>query len=497
MIPMTYKLRSLALVVVLFSLVALPAAATCGGGGGGGTGGVMPGGMMDEPAPVYRVSWKVLAPGAAAPNAPDAALVLYWFPTSPRQAQGSPLQTSRPLSLAGSRCVATSLVTPDNQEVRATYKAPAGDQLAVLAAPDGTEIGRVAANNGKLDVRAVEKLLYGELDKREETLQALIDGAGKKESADRDGAIADYKKVWDQRCLVPSLGRKAAKALKKLGVDVDKSALLRLGPDGLADPGRAARGGHFGDVEKTLRAGLDAEIAAHYRDAERLYARAVKLDPSDPTALRFLGELYRHQTGEWDKSRAVFERILAQPADPIARAVAMHGLGKMTIHAGRNADGLALFESSLAEYPLPITYRNLAVYWFSEKQAEKAAGFMRQALALAPEDGYNQIFAAVYLAAAGHKEEALQAARANHGVLEASYNLAAIYAQAGDRKQAMELLRRHFYQYERFDAVRAMEMQEARDDYMFASLHQDPEFVELTKLAPGHGMMMSGAKKDR
>jgi hypothetical protein len=120
---------------------------------------------------------------------------------------------------------------------------------------------------------------------------------------------------------------------------------------------------------------------------------------------------------------------------------------------------------------------------------------MRQALALAPEDGYNQIFAAVYLAAAGHRDEAVKAAQANEAVLEASYNLAAIWAQAGDRKKAMALLRRHFYKYERFAAVRAMEMQEARDDYMFASLHQDPEFVALTKLAPGHGMMMSGAKK--
>jgi tetratricopeptide (TPR) repeat protein len=418
-------------------------------------------------------------------------LVLYWFPKSPREAQGSPLQTSRPLSLAGARCVATSLVTTDNQEIRSTFKAPASDQLAVLATADGTEIGRVAATDGKLDARAVEKLVYGELDKREENLQALVDGAAKKEAADRDGAIADYRKVWEQRCLVPALGRKAAKALKKLGVEVDKSALLRLGPDGLAEPGRLANGA---EVEKTLRAGLDAEIAAKYRDAEKLYAKAVALDPSDPTALRFLGELYRHQTGEWDKSRALFERILAQPADPIARAVALHGLGKMTIHAGHNAEGLAMFESSLAEYPLPITYRNLAVYWFSEQQAEKAAGFMRQAVALAPEDGYNQIFAAVYLAAAGHRDEAMQIAKKNESVLEASYNLAAIYAQAGDRKKAMELLRRHFYEYERFDPVRAMEMQEARDDYMFASLHQDPGFVELTKLAPGHGMMMSGSK---
>jgi len=42
--------------------------------------------------------------------------------------------------------------------------------------------------------------------------------------------------------------------------------------------------------------------------------------------------------------------------------------------------------------------------------------------------------------------------------------------------------------------VRAMEMQEARDDYMFTSLHHDPSFVALTMLAPGHGMMMSGSK---
>jgi hypothetical protein len=68
-------------------------------------------------------------------------------------------------------------------------------------------------------------------------------------------------------------------------------------------------------------------------------------------------------------------------------------------------------------------------------------------------------------------------------VLEASYNLAAIWAQTGDRAKAMEMLRRHFYDYERFSGVRAMEMQEARDDYMFAELHNDQKFVELTKLA--------------
>jgi tetratricopeptide (TPR) repeat protein len=476
---MTTRRLGFALTLALLSS-SLPAFATCGGGGGGGNGGAVPG-LGGEPT-VYRVAWKVLTPGTERPQAP---LTVYWFPTSPDEARSSPLQTSRALSQAGARCVPMALVTSDNQTLRETFKAVPGQPLVVIAAADGSDLGRVAGSGGKLDVRAVEKLLDKGLDSREAALDALLQSAEKKAAADHDGAVADYQQVWQQRCLFPKLGKKAAKGLSKLGVKTDEAELHRLGPDGLADPDVAGR---HTTVEATLRQGLAAEVAARYRDAERLYTQAAKLDPADATALRFLGELYRHQTGEWDKAKAVFARLLAMPADPVSRAVAFHGLGKMTIHGGRYADGLALFEQSLAAYPLPITYRNLAVYWFSEKQAEKATGYMRQALALAPDDRYNQIFAAVYLAASGHQDEAAQVAGTNRQVLEASYNLAAIWAQLGDRKQAMELLRRHFYEYERFPAVRAMEMQEARDDQMFASLHQDPEFIALTGLADGHSM---------
>jgi tetratricopeptide (TPR) repeat protein len=475
---MTIRRLGFMLAVALL-MTSVPASATCGGGGGGGNGGVMPGlgGGNDAPL-VYRVAWRVLSQGAARPQTP---LAVYWLPDSPDEARKSPLQTSRSLTMAGQRCVSMAIVPSDNQPLREALKATAGSPVVVVAAADGAEVGRAPAG----DVKAVEKLLSKALDDRETALEALLDGAEKKAAGDRDGAIADYQRVWKERCLAPKLGRKAAKGLSKLGVKTEEADLRLLGPDGLADPD--ARGRHA-DVEGVLRQGLDAELAGRYPDAERLYAKAMALDPADATALRYLGELYRHQTGDWKQARAIFARVLAMPADPIARAVALHGLGKMTIHSGRYAEGLAMFEQSLAAYPLPITYRNLAVYWFSEKQAEKAAGFMRQALALDQDDRYNEIFAAVYLAAAGHKEEAAKIAGANQNVLEASYNLAAIWAQVGDRAKAMELLRRHFYTYERFDAVRSMEMQEARDDYMFASLHQDPEFIALTKLADGHSM---------
>jgi tetratricopeptide (TPR) repeat protein len=237
------------------------------------------------------------------------------------------------------------------------------------------------------------------------------------------------------------------------------------------------------EMTTLLRAGLEAEFALRIDDARRAYEAAHAADPADPVATRFLAEFHRHHSGDWQVARSLFGEILARPADALSRAVALHGLGKMTIHAGEFQRGVAMFEASIAEYPLPLTYRNLAVYWNSEGRFDKAWGYVEQALALAPDDLYNRIFAATYLVGQGKPEEALRVAQANEPVLEASYNLAAIWAQLGRKEKALELLARHFYQYERFDPVRTREMQEARDDIAFAAYHRDAEFVALTELA--------------
>src|SRR6185503_8163199 len=115
-------------------------------------------------------------------------------------------------------------------------------------------------------------------------------------------------------------------------------------------------------VQKTMRDGLMAENMEKYPEAERIYQRAHEQDPFDPVPLRYLGELYRHHLGDWDKSRLMFDEILKMQADPISRAVALHGLGKMTIHDGEFKKGLNLMEQAAAVYPLALTYRNLAVY---------------------------------------------------------------------------------------------------------------------------------------
>jgi tetratricopeptide (TPR) repeat protein len=175
------------------------------------------------------------------------------------------------------------------------------------------------------------------------------------------------------------------------------------------------------------------------------------------------------------------------PADPLSRAVALHGLGKMTIHDGEFLEGLHLMERSADVFPLPLTYRNLAVYWHSEGDRHKAEAYTKKALALDPDEPFNVVFAAAFAAGEGGERAsaALKVAQAHEDLLCASYNLAAIHAQLGDRNKALALLKRHFTEYEKFDAVRSKEMMEARVDAVFASIVKDPEFMSLTAAADG------------
>jgi tetratricopeptide (TPR) repeat protein len=448
--------------------------ATCGGGGGGGAGGV---GGMTAPEMVYPVPWHVQTPQ----DPPAAAgLVVYWFPSSAEELKNSSLRMSRTLSLYASQCVAMDVAdvrSPAGVKFAADAKLP----VVVLATADGNVIRKVENNNGFLRVAQVEKLVDDEMKQRQNAVdEKLKDAKSKEKSGDKDGAIPLYRAVLNQKCLFPKKAKDAAKELKKLGVN-DVGEILEM-PD-FASPNFDAR--LSARVVRTLRSGLLAEIRGDYRESEKLYAKAHRMDPGDPTPLRYLGELYRHETGEWDKARSMFDAILAMPADPISRAVALHGLGKMTIHEGDFAKGLALMEDSVKAYPLALAYRNLAVYWNSEGDAAKTDYYVQKALALEPADPYNLIFAAAFMAGNGHGDEALKIAAQNESLLPASYNLAAIYAQTGQREKALALLKRHFFEYERYDAVRSKEMMEARVDAVFLSLRNDPVFVALTSGADG------------
>ncbi|HEV2905441.1 MAG TPA: hypothetical protein VGW32_10345, partial [Pyrinomonadaceae bacterium] len=173
--------------------------ATCGGGGGGGGGGVS-GSSSGPSAPVYVVPWKV----GKATDAPAAGLVLYWFPASEAEVKNSSLRQSRILSLYAAQCV--------SMEVSDGVSTPHADKLigqstrpiAALAKPDGTLVGKVENTGGKLKVADVEKLVDGEMKERESGISAQMkEAAGKATAGDKDGAIAMYKAVLEQKCLFP------------------------------------------------------------------------------------------------------------------------------------------------------------------------------------------------------------------------------------------------------------------------------------------------------
>ncbi len=461
-------------VVLMISLLASQAVATCGGGGGGGMGGMSRGnsGGMGANQPTYPVPWKIVQP--TDPPLKEG-LAVYWLPSSQNELDNSSLHFSQLLSNYATQCVTMGIV---DQRTTLGQKLAAQDKLpvVVLTQADGTPLGKAENKNGFLRVEQVEKLLDSEVKKRDSALKEVLEGAkAKAQAGDKQAAIAEYRTVLEQKCLLPKRAKEAAKELKKLGV----TDVAEVPEDVSFDPKGMRR------VAEAMRQGLRAEDNADYTEAERLYRSAHRMDPADPAPLRYLGELYRHHTGDWQKARQTFNVILAMRADPLSRAVALHGLGKMTIHEGEFQKGLALMEESVREYPLALAYRNLAVYWNSEGDRAKADFYTQAALKLEPKDPYNLVFAAAFLAGSGRREEALQIARENQALLPASYNLAAIYAQAGEKEKALALLKRHFFEYERYQAVRSKEMMEARVDAVFASLMQDPAFLALTKEADG------------
>jgi tetratricopeptide (TPR) repeat protein len=438
----------------------------------------MSGGMPDAAPQVYQVPWKIIPAGQ---KAPTEGLLLYWFPLSTKEVAESGLRTSRDLALWSAQGV-TMIIADLTMPVAADLKAVANVSQIILTDNTGAVLGRTDGAKAFVKAKDTEKLVRDELKKRESAIvKAMSDAKAKAKAGDKAAAITLYQSVWAERVLFPKKAKDAAKELKKLGVTVATDDMLNALPEGTPQfDGLVAA-----EVVATMDRGLAAENAGDYLLAKNCYLQAHELDPADPAPARYLGELYRHHTGEWDKARAVFEQMLTARIDPVSRAVALHGLGKMTIHEGAYVKGLRLMEKSVEAFPLALAYRNIAVFWNSECDPEKTAKYVDLALKLDPQDPYNRVFAAVFLAQTGHKEEALQIAKDNDGLMAASYNLAAIYAMSGDRDRALAYLKRHFYEYERFAEVRSKEMMEARVDMMFDTIRTDGDFVKLTAQADG------------
>ena len=120
-------------------------------------------------------------------------------------------------------------------------------------------------------------------------------------------------------------------------------------------------------------------------------------------------------------------------------------------------------------------------------QHQQALERVNKLLAAKPKDAQARFLKGLIYADQGNAKDAteifLQLTKDYPDLPEPYNNLAVIYAQLGQNDKALALLNRHFTVYEKFDAVRAKEMQEARDDVAFTSLHKDPAFIAMTAKA--------------
>jgi hypothetical protein len=166
----------------------------------------------DSSMPTF-VPWKILNPGD---ETLKTDLVLYWIPSSRDEIRRSALLTSRPLAIYSSQCVGMQLIRPDDDETIERLGASEHLPLAVLAAADGTVIARVPATR----VAEVERLVRDTIATREAEADRLLDDAAAKLAAgERDEAVALYRRVCAQRCLLPRKARDAQKALHRLDAD--------------------------------------------------------------------------------------------------------------------------------------------------------------------------------------------------------------------------------------------------------------------------------------
>jgi hypothetical protein len=207
-----WKISARAIAVIAFGLLLIPHAFAQSRRGGARSG---PGtGNTYE----SLVPWHFLEKSGAFLDAP---LVLYWLPASSKETERSPLLSSEELVRDADRCLSFEIVLPEDRATIEKFGETGKLPAAVLADANGTVLRRVESAGGRLAIASVEKMVREEFDSRGEAMYSMVIEAKKRvANNDKQGAIDLYRKLWDERCLVPTAGREAQQSLKNLGVIV-------------------------------------------------------------------------------------------------------------------------------------------------------------------------------------------------------------------------------------------------------------------------------------
>lgn len=205
--PMLMMLRRILVCFVLLLLASALLGQSRGGRGRPGTG---------NPEELF-VPWKFLPKGAEPVKGP---LVVYWLPATLAETEHSPLRTSQVLLDDSARCVALEIVAPDDAVTIAKLGATGKLPMALITDSDGRVVREVDNTRPK----TIEQMVSDELSARDNAVLRELS------EAKRMNSVELYKKIWDNRCLYPLVGREAQRALKDLGVVV-KEPPSTLAPD--------------------------------------------------------------------------------------------------------------------------------------------------------------------------------------------------------------------------------------------------------------------------
>jgi eukaryotic-like serine/threonine-protein kinase len=249
-------------------------------------------------------------------------------------------------------------------------------------------------------------------------------------------------------------------------------------------------------------------------EAEQVYRKAINLRPNYWAVYNYLG-LFYWKHGRYHDAEREFEHVTRLEPDNVR---GFSNLGAMQILEDRYDDAIPNLRRAVAISPSADAYSNLGTaYFYTRRYAEAAVAYReaaqldsrnyliqgnlgdcyywmpgrrtaandayRKAIALAaeearvnPRDASLPIKVAKYYAMLGEKDRALEALGRGLKMQptdpESLFEIALVYQQTGSGEQALAWLRKSL--------TAGFSLASARDDPVFAPLHNDPRFQKLT-----------------
>ncbi len=174
-------------------------------------------------------------------------------------------------------------------------------------------------------------------------------------------------------------------------------------------------------------------------DAERELKRAIELDPNSARAHQWYGILL-YYSRRFDEAREQFRR--AKEVNPLAIQIDL--TMAMLAEAERNYDqAIALDRKILSEHDHFVARMLMALLDADKKQYPDAISEAQKAVALAKDDPDATLVLANIYAQSGQRKKALAIVRefaSNKKALLVPYTVAGVYAELGDREQMYEWL---------------------------------------------------------